>query len=95
MDRYQFTPKKSGKWETSRLCKPPVHVDDQYIFSREGDRLDLLAKQFYDDVTKWWIIAIANDLRIGSFVIPEGLQIRIPTYTGDVNDGLRLLNQDK
>lgn len=78
MDRYFFTEKMQSRYRTARLEKPPVQPDDEYIFSREGDRFDLLAKEFYDKPEYWWIIAIANDLRPLSMLVPAGLQLRIP-----------------
>jgi len=78
MDRYHFTEKEKARYYTARLEKPPVQADDEYIFSREGDRFDLLAKEFYDKPEYWWIIAITNDIRPGSMIVPVGLQLRIP-----------------
>ena len=39
-----------------------------------GDRLDLLANQFYGDVTLYWIISTANPnyINFGSLFIDEG-----------------------
>tara|TARA_Y100001973_G_scaffold105084_2_gene176966 strand:+ start:252 stop:530 length:279 start_codon:yes stop_codon:yes gene_type:complete len=54
----------------------PITDSDMYIISQYGDRLDLLAHQFYGDVTLWWYIARANNLF--AMNIPEGLQMRIP-----------------
>ena len=56
----------------------PVSPSDIYFFSKVGDRLDLLAKQYYGDVTMWWIIAKANNLGKGSLHIKPGTKIRIP-----------------
>lgn len=79
MNRYLFSKKtQNARFETVRMVKPPVQPDDKYIISREGDRFDLLAHQFYDDVALWWLIAIANDLRCASMIVPPGIQIRIP-----------------
>lgn len=78
MDRYHFTDQAKARYRTARFEKPPVQADDEYIFSREGDRFDLLAKEFYDKPEFWWIIAITNDLRPGSMIVPVGLQLRIP-----------------
>lgn len=51
---------------------------DTYFYARESDRLDLLANEFYGDVTLWWVIASANNLGKGTFSIPPGKLIRIP-----------------
>ena len=70
---------KDDKLKTTRYPKFPKSSADQYIISREQDRLDNLAFEFYNDTRYWWIIATANpELPKGSLVIPPGLQIRIP-----------------
>ena len=51
---------------------------DIYFYSRSGDRLDLLANEFYNDVTLWPVIASANNLGKGTLSIPAGKLIRIP-----------------
>ena len=66
---------------------------DLYIISEAGDRLDLLAKKYYDDVTKWWIIAIANNLNDGNFFVEEGRQLRIPTDLASITYNLERLNK--
>ena len=58
----------------------PLSVNDIYAVTVEGDRLDLIANQFYNDVDLWWIITTANPdiIRRDSFNLKPGLQIRIP-----------------
>ena len=58
----------------------PLSFDDIYVTTTSGDRLDLLAHQFYQDVDLWWIITTANPdiIRRDSFNLKPGLQIRIP-----------------
>ena len=51
---------------------------DRYIFTREGDRLDNLAFQFYGDPRHWQILALANNLGKGTLVVDPNLQLRIP-----------------
>jgi nucleoid-associated protein YgaU len=65
----------------------PRDSRDTYFYSREGDRLDSLANEFYKDVTLWPVIASANNLGKGTLAIPAGKLIRIPynrefTYNG-------------
>ena len=57
---------------------------DIYVETEFGDRLDLLANQFYGDVTLYWIISAANpnSLNFGSIYPPVGTQLRIPV---DIN----------
>jgi hypothetical protein len=56
----------------------PVSENDWYIITTAGDRLDVLAQQFYHIVDYWWIIAIANGLPADSLCPEIGIQIRIP-----------------
>jgi nucleoid-associated protein YgaU len=51
------------------------------IISQDGDRLDLLAKEFYGDERLWFVIARANNLGKGSLVIPKGIAVIIPYET--------------
>ena len=95
VDRYKFSTKDMGKFKTVRYSKPPVQPDDQYIITREGDRFDLLSDQFYGDVSLWWFIALANDIRPASMIVPEGLQLRIPTNLDEVGRQLESAELDK
>jgi len=56
----------------------PFTKEDIYVRTTPGDRLDLLAYQFYREVNYWWIIAHANNLGKGGLAIQEGSQLRIP-----------------
>jgi len=56
-------------------------IEDTKIVSQEGDRLDLLAKEYYGDETFWFVIARSNNLGKGSMTIPPGTILRIPYYT--------------
>lgn len=64
---------------------PPTN-DDNYIITVLGDRLDLLAFDFYGDSTFWWVIASANSLPGDSLVVEPGTQLRIPVdLVGAIN----------
>ena len=84
MRRYNSTKKindlrtNDQVYGTVKLPQIPVSPNDRYIISREGDRLDLLANQFYGDPRMWILLATANNLGKGSFIIRPGLQIRLP-----------------
>lgn len=69
--------------------------DDIYVITEFGDRLDLLANQFYNDVTLYWIIAAANPdyINFGSIFIKEGTQLRIPTNISAIVDSYNRLNR--
>ena len=57
----------------------PTRSDDIYVVSTVGDRLDLLAWNYYSNAELWWIIAAANpELRKDSLNLEIGTQIRIP-----------------
>lgn len=66
----------------------PLSESDIYVITDFGDRLDLLANQFYNDITLYWIIAIANpnEVSFGSLFIPEGTQLRIPINISSIID---------
>ena len=52
---------------------------DYYIITTVSDRLDLIALDFYQDSSLWWIIASANALPGDSIYPPIGVQLRVPT----------------
>ena len=73
----------------------PNSETDIWIETEFGDRLDNLANQFYGDVTLYWIISIANPNKInmGSFTLPVGSQIRVPTQITRIIDSYNVLNK--
>ncbi len=80
LNRYEYTKSEQGKYKSPQY---PTELfqqqrSDYYIFSREGDRLDNIANEFYDDPRYWWVIAEANFLGKGTFAIEPGIQLRIP-----------------
>ena len=58
----------------------PLSSDDIYIITQDGDRLDNLSYEFYNDTQFWWVILAANPnkLRKDSYYVALGEQIRIP-----------------
>tara|TARA_A100001201_G_scaffold121844_1_gene105551 strand:- start:655 stop:924 length:270 start_codon:yes stop_codon:yes gene_type:complete len=83
MSRYKNTriEKKKNKsyYKTTIFNQVPKQDSDIYVITQYGDRLDLLAHQFYGDSSLWWYIARANDLN--TLIIPENIQLRIPGTT--------------
>lgn len=69
-----------GKRRYSTLYYPPIPKkgSDNYIFSKQSDRLDLLAYQYYGDSRYWVIIAKANKLFNPTLRIPVGTRLRLP-----------------
>ena len=53
-------------------------TEDVYIIGREGDRLDMLAFEYYEDETLWWVLAETNKLGKGNMDVPPGMRVRIP-----------------
>ena len=87
MDRYEKTKmgmsKKThkrkqifNKYKTTIYDKIPLSNSDIHLITTVGDRLDLLAQQFYGDSTLWWYIAQANNL--STLNLSPGSSIRIP-----------------
>ena len=71
----------------------PLSENDVYVLTVVGDRLDLLASQYYGDSTLYWIISRANNhLPANSIYPPEGAQIRIPTNIGTILSSYNILN---
>ena len=75
----------------------PPSVYDVYIITTVGDRLDLLADQFYRDVSLWWVISMANMEKIkrDSFGLKPGLEIRIPHNPRGIFKQFQKLNKKK
>jgi hypothetical protein len=105
MNRYQNIPTtfidKRQCYQTTKYPEVPLSNDDIYLYTTQGDRFDMLARQYYQDQSLWWIISIANtatagsnlpsDLSQNSLVAPEGKQIRIPAnYPGVLNSFKKL-----
>jgi hypothetical protein len=56
----------------------PLRNDDVYVVTQTGDRLDLLAYEYYKDQSLWWIIASANNIHNAQLGLKEGTILRIP-----------------
>ncbi len=86
---------KKRIYKTIKYPDIPLSVNDIYITTTVGDRLDLLANQFYNDIDLWWIISIANGdvVRRDSFNLKPGLEIRIPTNTQGVLEEFEQINK--
>ena len=58
-----------------------VGNNDTYIETITPERLDILANQFYNDASLWWVIAAANGIGKGTIRVPIGMILRIPNVT--------------
>jgi len=68
---------------------------DIYVITTSGDRLDILAEQYYNDSRLWWIIASSNNIRKDSLYVAPGTQIRIPTDITEFLKDFRNTNVNK
>jgi len=73
----------------------PLSVNDLYITTTVGDRLDLLADEFLNNVDLWWIITTANPdiIRRDSFNLRPGMEIRIPDNVQGIIEEFEALNK--
>ena len=74
----------------------PLSDSDVYVITNVGDRLDLLAYQYYNDVNLWWIISIANNnITKGSLFPIPGTQLRIPANASAVINQFNSFNKTR
>ena len=75
--------------------KIPLSIDDLYITTTVGDRLDTLSNEFLGDVDLWWIITTANPdiIRRDSFNLKPGIEIRIPNNIQGILEAFEALNK--
>lgn len=102
MGRYENIPEQksdSNKRVRRSTLMPTINpsLDDIYIITTLGDRLDLLAYRYYGNVSYWWIIAHANPeskVGKGTMMVPLGIQLRIPQNPLTIIQELKELNKD-
>ena len=81
-EKVKITKLESGKHKgiirqhTKFYNKISESVDDIWVMTQEGDRLDLLANQFYGNPELWWYIARVNHLK--TMNVEPGIKIRVP-----------------
>ena len=68
----------------------PFGDDDIYIIVNYGDRLDLIAYDYYGSVDDYWVLMAANDIPRDSIFPPPGTQLRIPS---DIVSARSLFNE--
>jgi nucleoid-associated protein YgaU len=72
----------------------PPQESDIYVVTVQGDRLDLLAYQYYKDPLLWWVISEANsNITFGSIFPEPGIQLRIPTNLSNIIEFFNQENQ--
>ena len=82
-------------YTTIKYPEIPLLVDDFYVITTIGDRLDNLANQFYEDVNLWWVITSANPdiIKRDSFMLEPGIEIRIPADLQTLLENFEELNK--
>jgi len=98
MNRYENIPQKKsedGKRVIRSVLYPPIprKESDIYIRTAPQDRVELIAHQYYGDVSLWWLIAEANGIGKGTFAIPPGTLLRIPQDYSNILSEYQLLNE--
>jgi phage tail protein X len=100
MNRYKniplfINPDNKRYYAENKYPEVVLSNNDIYVITNSGDRLDILAQQFYGDSSLWWIISIANsNLSQNSLFIPEGTQLRIPIDPSNIELTFNSLNQN-
>ncbi len=100
LDRTRYLKRKKDKKTKKRIFSsvtyPEItsHINDMHIITTVGDRLDLLAQNYYKDSRLWWVIANANRdiIEKGSYHLKSGLQIRIPANVNNILKNFERLN---
>lgn len=100
MSRYQGIGTRRGK-DGKVLMKTVLYPDiprtseDIWVQTDSGDRLDLLAHQYYGNAQYWWVIAQANGLGKGTLCIEPGTQLRIPANVANIDEQQRKNNANR
>jgi len=95
-NRYSNIPTmlKTGKGRVyDSVLLPNVDATDSdiVVITIQGDRLDLLANEYYQDPSLWWVIALKNDMTEVDISMKEGIVLRIPSR----NEAIQIKNSLK
>jgi len=82
-------------YQTNTYPEISPKESDIYVECDFGDRLDLLANQFYNDTSLYWIIAAANPDKVdfGSLFVTPGTQLRIPQELSEIFGSYTSINE--
>ncbi len=100
MSRYETTSQiktESGvRRASTTITQIPESDTDRYIQITSIERLDKLAFDFYGDMTMWWVIAAANGIGKGTFLVPTNTTLRIPDITNNIiNEYIYQINRSR
>ena len=95
-NRYSNIPTmlKTGKGRVyDSILLPNVDATDSdiVVITIQGDGLDLLANEYYQDPSMWWVIALKNDMTEVDISMKEGIVLRIPSR----NEAIQIKNSLK
>jgi len=99
-NRYAEAKIKEDTRTGSRYFKPTLYPDipekdsDVIHNVRAGERLDLLAYKYYNDVGLWWVISRANRLDPSQIGLEASTVLRVPTDIAEVIRSFRALNAE-
>ena len=94
---FQIDENNNRYYNTTLYPEISPNIDDVYILTQSGDRLDTLANTFYKDPSLWWVITKANPdkIRRDGFLIKPGIQIRIPSNIEKILIDFEKINKNK
>jgi hypothetical protein len=98
MARYSNLPIIKENQNTRRYIKAPKYPQipfsdlDVYIETVYGDRLDIIAFDYYKSVDYYWVLIVANNLPGDSIFVKPGTQLRIPSDLEEILADYESLN---
>ena len=95
--RKKRTPKGKRYYREAFMPLIPEQEGDVYFITERGDRLDLIAYEFYKDVSLWWVLAAANPVitRRDSYMVTPGQQFRVPINPESIVERYNQLNNNR
>ena len=101
----QLTSDDGRRYRTNSIYPDiPESPDDIYVITTGGDRYDTLARQLswlgidkdtYGDSSLWWVIASANNSKKDGLIVEQGIQLRIPARSTNVQGLFETLNRNR
>lgn len=91
---YKTKKRIDGKQQYTSFVFPSFNesADDIVINVSEYDRLDVLAEQFFNDPTLWWVISVYNNISEPSLYVNNRTYLRIPNDIQKVFSKIKELN---
>lgn len=86
---------RKSYYSTTVFPTIPPSVDDVYIITESGDRLDKMAYEFYKDHSYWWILAEINNIPNDSLYPEVGIQMRIPSNITEYLQEFEKINRNR